>query len=183
MPIPHENITVEQLLGNVGNLAFTHEDLILMLSSSDDSNEDFKIVHRDELFVVPAQSIREFFQTHAKPKRKMGKDEELEFLRKKVAVLEEKERPKAFPGPEPEKPAAVSFGKSWTDHGLPTSAKADDEEPLIPDPESLPERDKRETVEDVQARLAKELRGTKPDNPRGRPGRPIKAKMEISAKG
>jgi hypothetical protein len=174
-----ETITVEQLLGNVGNLAFTYEDLILQLSSSDDSNEDFKIVHREDLFVVPLQGIREFFQDHPKPKRKMGKDEELEFLRKKVATLESNERPKTFAEPSRE-PATASFGEKWTGPKI----SALDDEPLIPEKESLPhERDKRETVEEIQGRLGAELRGKKPDNMRGRPSKNIKAKLEIPSKG
>jgi hypothetical protein len=179
-----ETITVEQLLGNVGNLAFTHEDLIMMLSSSDDSNEDFKIVHREDLFVVPVQSIREFFRDHPKPKRKMGKDEELEFLRKKVAAFEAKGQPGPFAKPERKSGDLSPRILSGLDKKPGVPEDEDNDDPLIPEREALPrDSDKRETVDEVQARLGAELRGKKPENKRGRPSGVIKAKLEIPSKG
>lgn len=178
--------TPNQLLAEIGNLSFTAERMIEMLAEADDKNEDFLLQHRHNRFIVPAEEIHKFFSTRPKPARPMTKDQELEYLRKKMrdyeAMLDANriaQKPGVVP---PEREVSPGHFEPPPPLKPETEETFAEEDPLIPP--TTP--GKVETPDEVRARLKSELAGKQPIRPRGRPAKlptPTGKAAEISAKG
>ena len=127
-----------------GGSGFSVDSLVGMIASAENKGEDFRIVCDEGQFVVPLALITEYFQDHRRPAVKMSQKEELEYLRKKVAELED-EREKAD-GTE-FKPNPVIPMRGQESHSLPPPRDSE-----IPSPDRM-------SPEQIREDLKKDLRG------------------------
>ena len=173
-------VSFEELWSELsGSTQFGQDELIEMISLQDDDNKDFYIYHRHKAFRVPLDSIREFFTRHTKPVPPMTKDQELKYLREKVQKLQDEaegfkagekiSRPAPDVPDEPEEDTKVAEeaspvggGEFETDGGQDAPVAEEKVTPPKRD-ESIPppQQRKKESVKEVRARLAKELKEDK----------------------
>ncbi len=171
--------TPNQLHAEVGNIAFTAERLIEMLADSDDKNEDFLLQHRHSRFIVPVEEIHKFFSTRPKPSRPMTKDQEIEYLRKKVKDYEammdaNKLRQVPYVPADVASPPPPPFGAEinfepgeFSESTSDAEAIPSDDDPLIPPLKP----GKLETPDEIRSRLKSELEGKRPVKAKGRPAK------------
>jgi len=161
-------VSFEELWAQLkGSTSFGQDEIIEMLAVQDDDGKDFFIYHRNKAFCVPIQKIREFFTRHEKPVPPMTRDQELVYLRAKVKKLQDEAE--AFQGmdkiarPAPDETEALAE-EPEEDTRVAEEAPVLEEKPIPPKrDESIPaphER-KKQSLKEVQATLAKELKDTK----------------------
>jgi hypothetical protein len=147
---PIENakiVSFEQLISEVGGgLDFTQEELELMMDDIVDKGEDFLVQHKDRAFRIKNAQIKEYFQTHPRPERPKSAQEEINFLKQRLADYE--------------KQVAILKGQKLT----PESEV--NEPPILNQPPSDspsidPQKDKM-TMEQIQKMLKKDLENKKP---------------------
>jgi hypothetical protein len=84
-------LSVNELMEELGgNTAFSFDQIIQQLAACDDDSDDFIINYRDLRYRVPIDSIREYFEEHAKPEKPMSLREENKYLRDKLAEAVER---------------------------------------------------------------------------------------------
>ncbi len=170
-------VSFEELWSELsGSTQFGQDELIEMISLQDDDNKDFYIYHRQKAFRVPLDKIREFFTRHTKPVPPMTKDQELKYLREKVQKLQDEaegfkagekiSRPAPDAPDEPEEGITPGEEAPVDDIGSKVVDGVETGELKVAPPkrdEAIPplQERKKESVKEVRARLAKELREDK----------------------
>ena len=172
-------VDVQGLIGDIrGSTGFSYDKIMLQLAEADDLGEDLFWQHGKTRYRIPLAHIRTFFTQYKKPQRPMTPAQELKFLREKAAELEaENEKLRGVVKPEATgatmadvmkgDATPADLRKEFEDHQM-SSMPAVKPHPA-PRLEGLPTRDEnipRETTEDVQQRLKRELEATKPANVR-----------------
>lgn len=80
--------TFEGFWGEVGgSIAHPLHHILRQMSECDDLDEDYRVWHGTDLYVISKENIRKYFETHDKPARPMSEHEELLRLREEVAKL------------------------------------------------------------------------------------------------
>ena len=152
-------VSFPELVNQIGGaMGFSLERMIQMISSSDDLNKDFIIHHGDTTYVVPLDSIREFFTKHEKPKRPMSMKEENAVLKSRLELMEAELLALKGKSLEP-KTKFIPQGSELLDLERPSSEEGS---------QALPDLEPQK-MEEIRGELAAELRGKKPVNPKGMP--------------
>jgi len=83
------HVNVQELFDEIaGSTYFTQDQLLRQFVNSEDSGEDFDIIHGSTLYRVPLANIREFFAVHKRPEIQMTTDQENIYLKKRLTEME-----------------------------------------------------------------------------------------------
>ena len=140
-----------------GGTLFTVDDLVKQLDAADKDSSPFRITHNEVNYEVPLELIREYFLDHARPARNLTVKEELEFLRARVKELEARLAEAGLDDGREGLKAHPSFQTPFKQR--PSTAHAS---PVPDSPPGFRPNEKKQTVAEIQADLAAELRGKKP---------------------
>ncbi|MCK4384720.1 MAG: hypothetical protein KAW52_00510 [candidate division Zixibacteria bacterium] len=165
-------VSFEELWSELsGSTKFGQDELIEMLSVQDDDGKDFYIYHRHKAFCVPLHKIREFFTRHSKPIPPMTKDQELKYLREKVQELQSEAEDFQATGKvsrpatdESEVLEPVEEPVEPTDDSGSGDMRVEPDKPVPPQKDEtipLPHERKKQSLKEVRADLAKELKDVK----------------------
>lgn len=148
-PVWNEVSAIELWAKIAGGTRFSLDDYDKQLDASETAGEDFRLTHNNVNYIIPLGRLREYFAEHPRPTRKMTKDQELEFLRKRVKEQEAILVESGIMKPAPEQAAAF----------VRQSSPLEVAEPLDDIPAPSPEK---QTISQVQDQLAADLIGQKP---------------------
>lgn len=146
-------VSLAELYAEIGGgIRFNQEEVVAMMDNSESHGEGLQIIHNDFGYVIPIDSIREYFSSHPRPPRKMSKDEEISFLKRRLEEFE--------------KSAGKAEQLSMKAELPPVAPKVDVE--TAPADDVVPSREQREkdrkSVDEIQRDIARDLKGAPSDN-------------------